>query len=130
MAWNYDAFADDDVTVVIEQARRRLNDLRPAYQSNSAKVAASNQSHGNARSVVVFHTEDLGTPAQPSGAWARYTWQTGTDYETLYNNLVNALNNRVLPNGEALSDAQAYWSVIEMSNARDGNATLSLFYCR
>lgn len=128
MNWSYAAFADGDIHVVIRNAERHLMGLTDA-QSESAKVATSNQSHGDARSFVVWNLDGDAAPAFPTGKqWTSRTWETDHDYSYLYQAVVNALNRGSADDGAPISPAAAYHSLVCMSNMSGGIATVTLYF--
>ena len=128
MAYSYKEFTDNDVTNVFSSMRNELNSLT-SEEANTVKICTSDQKGGDARSLIVWNGDPASIPGRPKGTvWQYYTWPTYSDYDQMYRDLIDALNNKKLPNGTNLTDSQVYYSKITMTNYQSGDATLSLWY--
>jgi len=97
-----------------------LNDL-PAQSVPSAKAAVSDLKDRDARGVV-FYTDLSEPPPWPTGtSWTNKEWRTHDDYLGLYNDVMNFLNT-------ALSPSQAYYSLLCMSDKKNADATIVLYW--
>ena len=121
MPWTYREITSGDVNEVIAGMLNTLNTLTPD-QALTVKTTASNQYHGDARGLIVWHTNPgfVGPPTFRMPVWIRRTATTDHDYTQMYETLVTSLN--------FMEFRQAYYVGISMTNLRHGTATLSWFF--
>ncbi|HEX7833216.1 MAG TPA: hypothetical protein VF787_26405 [Thermoanaerobaculia bacterium] len=121
MPWVYREVTDGDVNVVLAGMLNVLNTLS-SDESDTVKLAASNQFHGDARGLVVWFSgpRPIYGPAPRVQSWIRKTMTSDHNYTQMYDTLVLALNLMTLD--------QAVYVGISMTNAAKGDATLSWFF--
>ncbi|MCA9970006.1 MAG: hypothetical protein KC425_07320 [Anaerolineales bacterium] len=126
--WTYFSSADQDVNAVITAVFNKLNSLSP-QQAATARWALSDLESREAQGVL-FWREDGQQPAgitRQGSAWNQRVFFTNQGYETdLYAPALALLNGQdeYCP----LSQAEALNCHVTMTNQRDGDATLTVWW--
>jgi hypothetical protein len=111
--------ADASLTSKITNELNKLNET----QANSVKIACSDQRSKYARAVIIYCSGDA--PAlNLDTTWLSKTFETDSKYEDMYAECVDYLNSDESP----LTPAQRYYARLEMTNAKEKDSRLVLFY--
>jgi hypothetical protein len=128
--WQFQECVDDSIHAAIDKLMPHISQVGP-YGGEWLKIATSNQSRGLARAVLIFTGVGRGyfPLERPTGSkWAVHYFSTDTDYSDMYTQVVNALNTLKLPDERTLTQSQAYYSLVTMTNEHKQNAVMALYW--
>lgn len=123
MPWVYQQTTAHKIDDLYAQLQNQLNTLQGASLI-SAKLTAADEHRKDARGVLFFNNENPlsppQAPARPSGRWTHQEWHTQNEYDKLYQNVTDKLND--------LSFAQAFYAIVCFTNKLGGDETMALFW--
>lgn len=123
MTFTYNSFVSDQADNSLwSQITNKLNSLTD-IQSDSAKIASSDMKGKDARAVIFYCQSEAPDPGILGTTWSYKVFETSSNYEGMYTDCVNFLNDT-----DELNDTQKYYARISMTNCSGRDSRLVLFY--
>lgn len=119
MAWAYTAVAKTQAPEVETQLLTLINNLTEKQRA-TFKSSASDQKGGDARGLIIYDADGHDFAGISTSAYAMKSFATRTDYDNLYNQVVNFINTL------SLKQAQNVRTVF--TNAQEHDATIAVYY--
>ncbi|MCM2294464.1 hypothetical protein NAC44_19235 [Allorhizobium sp. BGMRC 0089] len=119
MAWTFKAVAKTQAGEVETELLTLINDLTDK-QKETFKSSASDMKGGDARGIIIYDKDGRDFQGFSTSNYVMKTYKTNTDYENLYNEVVNHINSLTLK--------QAQNARTVFTNAQAHDATIAIYY--
>ena len=123
MTFAYVSFTSGQAgSTLLNQIENTLNAFN-SEESKGAKIATTDMKGNSARGLIISTKSDAPNPLTLGTTWNYKEFDTGSDYEAMYQEATDFLNN-----DSSLTETQKYYSQMTMTNAASNTARLVIWY--